>query len=442
MNSNLSTSDTDQISFYVKTQTYLVCLLPLSLIFSIFLADLIIVILFFSFLISCLKNNNFLYFNNKYFKFFFAYWIYIVLLSFFSDNFFDSIKSSFTYIRFLILPLIILYLSDVDKNFLKNFLYSLLIAFFLLIFDGFYEFFFGKNIFGYGNIEKGRLVSFFKDEYVLGSYLGKLFFLVASLWFVTFGSKDHRKNLYFVIFYILSFSIIFLSGDRMPFLLFLLGSIIFLILSNYNYKLKLAFIFLSIMTIILTLIIHQPTYDRFIKKTLLDFGSEKGLTEGGQLYKFKLDSGREITFLTQHINYFIVSYNIFKENPIFGKGNKGFKNNCNKHKIDCCSCSSHPHNIYAQLLVENGIIGFLFFVAIFLWISYIFLIQILKKIKNDHNNILSNSRLCILICIYLNLWPFAQTGNLFNNWQSIIYFLPVGIFLNDFNVKNNKIKIN
>ena len=77
--------------------------------------------------------------------------------------------------------------------------------------------------------------------------------------------------------------------------------------------------------------------------------------------------------------------------------------------------------------------------AIFLWMSSIFLIQILKKIKNDQNNVLSNSRLCILICIYLNLWPFAQTGNLFNNWQSIIYFLPVGIFLNDLNVKNNKI---
>ena len=312
-------------------------------------------------------------------------------------------------------------------------------AFLLLIFDSIYEFIIGKNIFGYGNIEKGRLVSFFKDEYILGSYIGKLFFLVASLWFIIYGSDNRKKNLIFLIFYLLSFLVVFLSGDRMPFVLFIFGSLIFLILSRYSTKLKLFFISISTLAIILILIFHQPLNDRFIKKTLFDFGSEKGLVEGRLLYKFKLDNGKEITFLSQHVNYLIVSYNIFKENPIFGKGNKGFKNNCEKYRIDCCSCSSHPHNIYAQLLVENGIIGFLFFIILFFWITFIFLLQILKKIKNNKDNILSNSKLCILICIYLNLWPLAQTGNLFNNWLSIIYFLPVGIFLNDFKPKNNKI---
>ena len=187
------------------------------------------------------------------------------------------------------------------------------------------------------------------------------------------------------------------------------------------------------------LFLNQNLYDRLIKKTLFEFGLEKGLVEGSRLYKIEIENGKEITFLTQHYNYFITSYKIFKENPIFGKGNKGFKNNCQKYKIDCCSCASHPHNIYMQLLSENGIIGFLFFFSIFLWISYIFFIQFLKKLQKDNSNIISNSKLCVLICIYLNLWPIAQTGNLFNNWLSIIYFLPIGFLLNELNFKENKI---
>ena len=283
------------------------------------------------------------------------------------------------------------------------------------------------------------MVSFFKDEYVLGSYISKLFFLIASLWFFLFDSKSIKQNLFFGVFYLFSFLVVFLSGDRMPFLLFSFGTIIFLILSKYKISFKILFVTISIFFITLTLFLNQKLYDRLIKKTLFEFGLEKGLVEGSRLYKIEIENGKEITFLTQHYNYFITSYKIFKENPIFGKGNKGFKNNCQKYKIDCCSCASHPHNIYMQLLSENGIIGFLFFFSIFLWISYIFFIQFLKKLQKDNSNIISNSKLCVLICIYLNLWPIAQTGNLFNNWLSIIYFLPIGFLLNELNFKENKI---
>ena len=37
------------------------------------------------------------------------------------------------------------------------------------------------------------------------------------------------------------------------------------------------------------------------------------------------------------------------------------------------------------------------------------------------------------ILIFINLFPFVPTGSFFNNWMSIMYFLPLGFFL-----KNNK----
>ncbi len=36
-------------------------------------------------------------------------------------------------------------------------------------------------------------------------------------------------------------------------------------------------------------------------------------------------------------------------------------------------------------------------------------------------------KICILSCIFINLFPFTTTGNFFNNWLAIVYFFPIGI---------------
>ena len=105
----------------LNIQVFLTFLLPISLIFSIFVADLIVVILFISFFIVCFKDKNFSYFDNIYFKFFFSYWLYISVLSFFSENFLEAFSSSFTYIRFIVLPLVILYVINKHEGFTKFF---------------------------------------------------------------------------------------------------------------------------------------------------------------------------------------------------------------------------------------------------------------------------------------------------------------------------------
>ena len=41
----------------------------------------------------------------------------------------------------------------------------------------------------------------------------------------------------------------------------------------------------------------------------------------------------------------------------------------------------------------------------------------------------SNINLCFLLALIINLFPFIPTGNFFNNWLSIIYFLPMPFIL-------------
>ena len=38
-------------------------------------------------------------------------------------------------------------------------------------------------------------------------------------------------------------------------------------------------------------------------------------------------------------------------------------------------------------------------------------------------------QICLISAILISVWPFAPTGNLFNNWINIVYYYPIGILL-------------
>ena len=74
--------------------SYLIVLIPLTLITGPFLPDLIVILLGLYYLLFCYKNNKFYEFNNLFFKFFIIFCLYSTLVSLSSLNVF-SLKSSF-----------------------------------------------------------------------------------------------------------------------------------------------------------------------------------------------------------------------------------------------------------------------------------------------------------------------------------------------------------
>jgi O-antigen ligase len=118
---------------------------------------------------------------------------------------------------------------------------------------------------------------------------------------------------------------------------------------------------------------------------------------------------------------------MFKDNKLFGSGPRSFRYLCKDKKfaINKESCSTHPHNYYFEILSELGLIGFLFLFSVYLFIIYNILNLFFKK-KVTINN---NYKICLMGIFLVNLWPIMPTGSFFNNWTSIILYIPISFYL-------------
>tara|TARA_B100000795_G_C22737244_1_gene413826 strand:- start:749 stop:1264 length:516 start_codon:yes stop_codon:yes gene_type:complete len=140
----------------------------------------------------------------------------------------------------------------------------------------------------------------------------------------------------------------------------------------------------------------------------------------------------------QHQNFIYTGINIFKENKLLGSGPKSFRHVCDNenYRINDMSCNTHPHNYYLQSLIETGIVGFLFIVLTYLYIIFRSFKNFIKIFKNEF---IDMKEVIILGFYFTQLWPLMQTGSIFNNWNSIILFLPIAFFLH---LREKKIEIN
>jgi O-antigen ligase len=100
-------------------------------------------------------------------------------------------------------------------------------------------------------------------------------------------------------------------------------------------------------------------------------------------------------------------------------------------------CPTHPHHFYFQVLAETGLVG-LFFIFIIIYKIFILLITEIKSYFLTKESTFNNYQIILLGSIIINLFPLVPSGNIFNNWMSIIYFIPVGFILDSFKKQNDK----
>ena len=225
-----------------------------------FLPDLFVSVVVLLFLIKSFKEKIFKYYKTIYFKIMLIMWIYITLLSFFSEHILISFVPSFFYIRFIIFSVVILYLLENTDDFINKLFITLFLFLSFIVIHALLIYFFNIDIFLFDfknfrtnhlfeiiacpaevgcNAVDFRISGIFYSELVLGSYLLR----VCSVFLITFFATLYsKKNNSFIIpsliLLLLSFFVIFISGERSAIGLSIIFIIMFFLICNEIKKKK------------------------------------------------------------------------------------------------------------------------------------------------------------------------------------------------------------
>lgn len=407
---------------FISIASFIIYFFPAALISGPFISDLIVSTLSIAFLIYAFVKKLFDYFKNIFFYFFLFFWL-ICIVSTFSQQYIFSISNSLFFIRLGIFSILIYYLTKNNPNFFKNFYYATLFTLIILLIDAYFQKFFGVNI--TGNIPRTatKIHGLFGKQEILGTYLLRI---SPILLFICLLQKKNI-NFFLIFFYIIIEPSIFFSGQRSIFymsLIYVLGLMFFV---KHNGK--------SIIALILLIIFlyYNLSFNNNYNHRMI-----KDITDNYQTYKpynYDVDGKyKYLKFMFYSPNQtilWIASLNIFMDNKIIGAGPNVFRYICDKYKpkidYEHNRCSTHPHNFSFQLLAETGLLGFLIYLCVYLLLLKNLIINLFKRLFYQDDKNLPHSSLIMLILI--NFFPLITNGNFFNNYLSIINFLPFGFLL-------------
>ena len=379
-------------------------LIPITIIAGSAISVINILLIDISFIFLIVYKKEYFFLKNKTIIYFFILYIYLIFNSFISLDYSEGFLRNFGFLRIIILFAAFNYFF-LDDSFLKKIFRFWSIVIIVVIIDTMVEAFMGTNILGFGGISYGyRIVSFFKDEPIVGGYLNGFYLIIIG--FLLSESKD--KNNYFIFILSIIFIIsILVTGERSNTIKAILGIIIFFILYK-NLDIKKKIIFITSMIILISTLIFNSSYlkSRFVNQIIsIDLAAYNAGPKKDNIYFILYNSGFEV----------------FKNNKLFGVGNKNYRvETCNKsNKNDKYFCTTHPHQIYFELLSEHGLIGS--FVILLIFYKLIF-----SKIMGTifERNYIKIGSLIYLILVFT---PIIPSGAFFNNYLLTIFAINLSI---------------
>lgn len=367
----------------------LLSFLPLGIVIGSSVSLLNIILIDITFFVILFIKKEFFFLNNKNFKYLCLLYLYLIFNTLISIDYYEGLFRNLGFLRIIIFFVALNFFFQ-NKILYKKVLSCWSIIISIILIDVYYESINGSNMVGYGEKIYGeRIVSFFKDEPIVGGYLNAFFLIIIGFFF----DKNKHKNKIF-IFSLIFLIAILLTGERSNFIKAFLGLVIFyaFILKD---DLKKFFLYLFAIAIFFLLILLNSDYLklRYLKQIEIQFKKE-----------------------SLYLNLYKSGFEVFKDNFFFGVGNKNYRvATCvDKKKLGLENksylCQTHPHQVYIELLSEHGLIGTLL-------IIYIIFKIILSKIK-----------------IIINEKKFVQLGSFIFITIIFIPILPSGAFFSDFNL--------
>jgi len=361
-------------------------------------------------------ENPAVFLKKKILKIFIIFSI-LLLLNFLNTDYKILVLEKFTlYFRFILFIFFVGFVMSDNLN-KKNITYNyfLILSLFVSI-DTLTQYILGKDIFGFSrNISYNRLSGPFGDELIVGSFL---YVMTIVTFYFQILNNSHFKFYNYVLFPFFAL-VILLTGERNAFLSYLIFFILFIFLSK-NFKLQ-TFITLTIILVLSYFLVKNVDFLKY-KYSLVGINQNTNIKKINNNSKIVIKGKQNKIFNqikdSQWFSHYRGAYYIFLENKFVGSGFKSYNFECKKFinsiKNKSIQCSTHPHNIYMQLLSDIGILGFFAFTSLISFYVYVFF----------KNRLFHNSTCTILFCLFISfVFPFKPHGSLFStNFAFMLWF--------------------
>ena len=400
---------------------FLILFLPISLLIGTGVSEFCVVAVSLFCLRKVIIEKKWELFRNKIFFLLFILWIYLIINFLISGNYQLS-NFSLRGLSFIKYILFIFFFILFTKNEINKILYAWSIILTIVLIDVYFEFFTGHNLIGLKSYDPTRIASFLGNELKIAHFLLGFSFLCLGFFLQSFSKESRKKKLLALFILLLILIGSFITGERSNFIKTLFCSLIVLFFFDKKFiKYKIIFGVSAIILIITGLTLSPKLYERFNGQIINNI-EKKGIIE----------SVKE----TQHGAHYYTAIEIFKKNIFFGIGNKNFRIECAKKDYYNPNylrseerCSTHPHQIYLELLSEHGIVGTL----IILYVIFYILIGNIKVFLVKRNYI----HLASIAFILSTFLPIIPSGSFFVSFDATIFWLNFAVMnyfgLNYFN---------
>ena len=391
---------------------FLFSIIPTSIIIGPAISLFNILLIDISFIFFILFKKDFKFLSNKTVKLIILLCLYLVFNSVIAKDFSMSAYRNLGFIRFGIFFLAFNYFFY-NKDFVNRVLVIWALTLSFLSFDTYIESVSGTNILGYGEAYGARIVSFFKDEPIVGGYISGFYLIIIGFLFYLNNKILNKYKYIILIFTIFFITAIILTGERSNSIKAILGFFLFYFLNDhFKFKEKI----LSVLLLVLVFIFLLNT-SNFLK-----------LRYGGQFFKPIISifqSNNEISVEREaNKNLYIALYQsgfeVFKKYKIFGVGNKNYRvETCSNEKNPKYYCNTHPHQLYFEFLAEHGIVG----TVILIFILFSLMLSKIKIILSSKNYL----QLGCLTFLLTSFIPLLPSGAFFADYNLTIFWINLSI---------------
>lgn len=339
-------------------------------------------------------------------------WAYMSVRSGFAEFWRESLALSIPWVRWPVFAAALVFWILPDEKTQQRLMVTIVAAAGFLAIDTLIQHVFGQDIFGrvpmHAEGYYNRLTGPFSKPRVGIITAWLLIPSLAILSTLPFSRKRKRALLLALAFPILGVSAIYLSGERIAFLMTLAGYVALVVLIPRIRLIGLAVGVMAALTIMYLNHLHPE-----IRKRQME-SSQK------QISGF---------FHSPYGQLLLSSLKMAEERPLTGVGARNFRMICKRpeygpmdaHSLDF-RCGNHAHNIYSEWLAENGLIGLSLFTAAVLhwaWRCWRLRWVILR------DTVLVG----LTVAVGLRLLPILSGASQFASWWAMPCWLMIGFLL-------------